>query len=63
MKARTADVIIGRDAGTTAVEVAAFGVGVAPGLLTKALAEYPLERPQPGWPVPGPANVLSGTDQ
>ena len=62
MKASTADVIIGLDVGTTAVKVAAFGVGGAPGMLAKALAEYPLEQPQPGWQVQDPANVLSGID-
>jgi gluconokinase len=62
MKASTADVIIGLDVGTTAVKVAAFGVGRAPGMLAKALAEYPLEQPQPGWQVQDPANVLSGID-
>jgi sugar (pentulose or hexulose) kinase len=47
MRARTADIIIGLDVGTTAVKVAAFGVGGAPGLLAKALAEYPLEHHNP----------------
>ena len=32
------------------------------GMLAKALAEYPLEQPQPGWQVQDPANVLSGID-
>jgi len=38
MKARTADVTIGLDVGTTAVKGAAFGVGGALGMLAKALA-------------------------
>jgi gluconokinase len=62
MKASTADVIIGLDVGTTAVKVAAFGVGETRGMLAKALAEYPLEQPQPGWQVQDPASVLSGID-
>jgi sugar (pentulose or hexulose) kinase len=31
-------------------------------MLAKALAEYPLEQPQPGWHVQHPADVLSGID-
>ena len=58
----TADVLIGIDVGTTAVKVAAFSVSGARGMLAKALREYRLEQPQPGWQVQDPPSVLSGID-
>ena len=62
MKASTADVILGIDVGTTAVKVAAFGVGGTQGELATALHEHRMEQPQPGWQVQDPPSVLSGID-
>jgi gluconokinase len=55
-------VIIGVDVGTTAVKVAAFGVNGAPDELSRALREYRLDQPQPGWQVQDPEEVLSAID-
>jgi gluconokinase len=63
MNTRMTDVIIGVDVGTTAVKVAAFAVNGAPAELPKALREYPLEQPQPGWQVQEPTTVLSAIDR
>ncbi len=62
MNSPTTDVIIGVDVGTTAVKVAAFAVNGAPAELPRALREYPLEQPQPGWQVQEPTTVLSAID-
>jgi gluconokinase len=62
MDTRMTDVMIGVDVGTTAVKVAAFAVNGAPAELPKALREYPLEQPQPGWQVQEPTTVLSAID-
>ena len=62
MNTPTTDVIIGVDVGTTAVKVAAFAVNGAAAELPKALREYPLEQPQPGWQVQEPTTVLSAID-
>jgi sugar (pentulose or hexulose) kinase len=58
MNTRTTEVIIGVDVGTTAVKVAAFAVNGAAAELPRALREYPLEQPQPGWQVQEPTIVL-----
>jgi gluconokinase len=57
-----AEVILGVDVGTTAVKVAAFGVGGEAGPLPATLREYPLEQPEPGWQVQDPLTVLAATD-
>ena len=62
MNTRTTEVIIGVDVGTTAVKVAAFAVNGAAAELPRALREYPLEQPQPGWQVQEPTIVLSAID-
>ena len=62
MNTRTTEVIIGVDVGTTAVKVAAFAVSGAATELPRALREYPLEQPQPGWQVQDPTIVLSAID-
>jgi gluconokinase len=62
MNTGTSAVIIGVDVGTTAVKVAAFAVNGAHAELPRALREYPLEQPQPGWQVQEPTTVLSAID-
>jgi gluconokinase len=57
-----AEVIIGLDVGTTAVKVAAFGLNSRQGELGRALREYRLEQPEPGWQVQDPPTVLSGIE-
>jgi gluconokinase len=57
-----AEVIIGVDLGTTAVKVAAFDVHGEPGQLPRALREYPLAQPEPGWQVQNPVTVMAAVD-
>ena len=57
-----AEVIVGVDLGTTAVKVAAFDVHGEPGPLPRALREYPLEQPEPGWQVQDPVTVMAAVD-
>ena len=61
MKAQT-EVIIGLDVGTTAVKVAAVGLNGRQGDLGRALREYRLEQPAPGWQVQDPPTVLTGIE-
>ncbi len=51
------EVVIGADAGTTAVKVSAFGVG-SPWRHT-VVREYPLLHPQPGWEVQDPDVIVT----
>jgi gluconokinase len=57
-----AEVIIGLDVGTTAAKVAAFALNGRGGEFGKALREYRLEQPAPGWQVQDPAAVLTGIE-
>lgn len=50
-------VVLGVDVGTTAVKVVAFGVGT--GERRRAVREYPLLQPAPGWQVQDPDVVVA----
>jgi gluconokinase len=52
-----ASAIIGIDVGTTAVKVVAFGL--ASGWRRRAVREYPLLEPEPGWQVQEPETVMA----
>jgi gluconokinase len=56
-----AEVIVGVDVGTTATKVVAFGIGSS--WRAKAIREYPLLQPAPGWQVQDPAVITTAVVQ